>query len=77
MDAGAVPIGFKATGGGFPVDRQMKSFVTSRIYDKLFNLDKIDAYVQSHGVDLESGDIQATQWAQGDVWMEYARSVLR
>lgn len=77
VDAGAVPIGFKATGGGFPVDRQMKSFVTSRIYDKLFNLDKIDAYVQSHGVDLESGDIQATQWAQGDVWMEYARSVLR
>lgn len=77
VNAGAVPIGFKATDGGFPVDRQMKSFVTSNIYNNLFTLDKIDAYVQSHGVDLESGDNQATQWAQGDVWLEYAKSVLR
>lgn len=77
VDAGAVPIGFKATAGGFPVDRQMKSFVTSSIYNNLFTLDKIDAYVQARGVDLESGDIQATQWAQGDVWLEYAKSALR
>lgn len=77
VNAGAVPIGFKATEGGFPVDRQMKSFVTSNIYNNLFNLDKIDAYVQTHGVDLGSGDSQATQWAQGDVWLEYAKSVLR
>lgn len=77
VNAGAVPIGFRATDGGFSVERQMKSFVTSNIYNNLFNLDKIDAYVQSHGVDLESGDNQATQWAQGDVWLEYAKSVLR
>jgi hypothetical protein len=77
VDAGAIPLGFKATEGGFPVDRQMKSFVTSNIYNNLFNLDKIDAYVRSRGVDLESGDPQATQWAQGDVWLEYAKSALR
>lgn len=77
VESGAVPIGFKRTEGGFPVERQMKSYVTSRIYNDLFSLDKIDEYVQSRGVDLNSGDIQATQWAQGDVWMEYARSVLR
>lgn len=78
VDAGATPIGFKPSeGSSFPLERQMKSFVTSNIYNNLFTLDKIDAYVQAQGVDLESGDIQATQWAQGDVWLEYAKSVLR
>ena len=77
VEAGVIPIGFKAIEGGFPVQRQMKSHVLSRIYNDLFNLDRIDEYVQSRGVDLNSGDIQATQWAQGDVWTEYARSVLR
>lgn len=77
VEAGVIPIGFKAIEGGFPVQRQMKSYVTGRVYETLFTLDKIDAYVQSKGVDLESGDIQATQWAQGEVWLEYAKSVLR
>lgn len=77
VESGVVPLGFKATPGGFPVERQMKSYVLGQIYERLFNLDKVDDYVRSKGVDLDSIDQQATQWARDDVWMDYAKSALR
>lgn len=77
VEAGAVPFGFKLIPGGFSPERQMKAFVTGQLYQKLFTLDKIDAYVKSKGVDLDMIDPQATEWAQQDVWLAYAKSVLR
>lgn len=77
VERGATPLGFKADPGGFPVDRQMKSYVTGKLYEKLLDLDVIDAYVRSRGVDLDAIDSQATQWARDDVWFDYLKSVLR
>ena len=74
---GVSPLGFKASPGGFPVERQMKAYVTGKLYEKLFGLDSVDAYVKSKGVDMDAIDIQATQWARDDVWLDYAKSVLR
>ena len=74
---GVIPLGFKASPGGFPVERQMKAYVTGKLYEKLFDLDSVDAYVKSKGVDMDAIDIQATQWARDDVWLDYAKSVLR
>ena len=76
VDAGAIPIGFKPSGGAQPLDRQMKAYVTGKIYEKLFNLDVIDAHMRELGHGLVQNP-QATQWAQGDVWLAYAKSVLR
>lgn len=76
VERGVIPLGFKADPGGFPVERQMKSYVTGRIYEKLFDLNSVNAYVKSKGVDLDSLDVQATQWARDDVWFDYIRSVL-
>ena len=77
VERGATPLGFKADPGGFPVERQMKSYVTGKLYEKLLNLDAVDAYVRAQGIDLDAIDNQATQWARDDVWMDYIRSVLR
>ena len=77
VETGVIPFGFKLIPGGFGPERQMKAFVIGQVYDRLFNLDKIDAYVKAQGVDLDLVDPQATQWAQQDVWYEYAKSVLR
>lgn len=77
VERGVIPLGFKADPGGFPVERQMKSYVTGKLYEKLLDLDVIDAYVRSQGVDLDTIDSQATQWARDDVWLDYLKSVLR
>lgn len=55
----------------------MKAYVTGKLYEKLFDLDSVDAYVKSKGVDQDTIDNQATQWARDDVWLDYAKSVLR
>jgi hypothetical protein len=78
IEAGATPFGFRANPDSpFTIERQAKSYATGNLYQKLFTLDQINAYVESRGVNLESIDIQATEWAQGDVWLAYARSALR
>lgn len=77
VEQGVAPLGFKASPGGFPVERQMKAYVTGKLYEKLFDLDSVDAYVKSKGVDQDTIDNQATQWARDDVWLDYAKSVLR
>jgi hypothetical protein len=77
VERGVTPLGFKADPEGSSVERQAKAFVTGKLYDKLLNLDRVDAYVARKGIDLKSIDIQATQWARDDVWMDYIRSALR
>ena len=77
VERGVIPLGFKFNPEGFPIERQMKAYVTGQLYEKLLGLDRVDAYVTSKGVDLDAIDNQATQWARDDVWMEYIRTVLR
>lgn len=77
VEQGVTPLGFKANPGSFPVDRQMKSYVTGKLYDRLFTRDRLETYLKGRGVDLDLLDSQVVEWAQQDVWLAYAKSVLR
>ena len=77
VGSGVIPLGFKATQGGMPLERQMKSYVTGRLHDMLFTPEKVETFLRTQGVDLDAIDPQAVQWAQQDVWLNYVKSVLR
>lgn len=69
IDNGATPMGFKPHSMDLPVRRQAVAFVMGRIMQREFTAEKVEHYLKQHGLDVEAPghDIQAAEWAIGDV----------
>ena len=69
--AGVTPIGFKPFGPNVPerIERQMITHVVGQIVRRLVSETALTAYLRQHGIDPDAPgmDIQAVQWAAGDI----------
>jgi hypothetical protein len=67
VQSGVVPLGYKAFGAPQDRERHMTTKVISDVLSRRFTEPLVERFVSEQGVDLESGDNQAVQWAVGDV----------
>ena len=68
VESGAIPMGWRDTGHGHEL-RSKLSLVISRFFETDFSIKKCDDYLRGQGIDPDAPgrDIQAVEWARGDI----------